>query len=110
MRLPDEPRRVLHLGKLLNEPGGPAVQLTGWVFQKKRVWAHALGVWQRGHQEPWLLVSNLDLGERLSELYAPRMHVEALFRDANSGGVEWGVSRGGSAQGAQRRWVCVSSC
>src|SRR5258708_30681489 len=80
MRLPDEPRRVLHLGKLLNEPGGPAVQLTGWVFQKKRGWAHALAVWRRGHQEPWLLVSNLDLGERLAELYARRMQVEALFR------------------------------
>src|SRR5260221_5441345 len=94
MRLPEQPRHVLHLGKLLNEPGGPAVQLTGWVFQKKRVWAHALAVWQRGHQEPWLLVSNLALGERLAELYARRMHVEALFRDAKSGGVEWGVPPG----------------
>ena len=102
MRLPDEPRRVLHLGKLLNEPGGPAVRLTGWVFQKKRVWAHALGVWQRGHQEPWLLVSNLDLGERLAELYARRMHVEALFRDAKSGGFEWELSRVVRAERAQR--------
>ena len=102
MRLPEQPRQVLHLGKLLNEPGGPALQLTGWIFQKKRVWAHALAVWQRGHQEPWLLVSNLDLGERLAELYARRMQVEALFRDAKSGGFEWELSRVVRAERAQR--------
>src|SRR3982075_2240097 len=94
MRLPEQPRQVLHLGKLLNEPGGPALQLTGWIFQKKRVWAHTLAVWQRGHQEPWLLVSNLDLGERLAELYARRMQVEALFRDAQKGGGGGGGGRG----------------
>jgi len=101
MRLPDQPRRVLHLGHLLNGPGGPALRLTGWIFQKKRVWAHALAVWRPGHQEPWLLVSNLDLGERLAELYARRMHVEALFRDAKSGAFEWELSRVLRAERAQ---------
>jgi hypothetical protein len=93
MRVPEQPHRVLHLGRLLQEPGGPALRLTGWIFQKKRVWAHALAIWRRGHQEPWLLVSNLDLGERLADLYARRMQVEALFRDAKSGGFEWERSR-----------------
>jgi hypothetical protein len=102
MRGPDQPRRVLHLGQLLKEPGGPALHLTGWIFQKKRVWAHALAIWQRGHQEPWLLVSNLDLSERLAELYARRMQVEALFRDAKSGGFAWEVSRVLRAERAQR--------
>jgi hypothetical protein len=102
MRVPDQPRRVLHLGKLLDKPGGPALELTGWMFQKKRVWAHALAIWRRGHQEPWLLVSNLDLGERLAELYARRMHVEALFRDAKSGAFEWELSRVLRAERAQR--------
>ena len=37
MRVADHPRQVVYLGKLLKEPGGPAVQLTGWIFQKKRV-------------------------------------------------------------------------
>jgi hypothetical protein len=39
----------------------------------KRVWAHAPAIWRRGHEEPWLLVSNLDLGQRLAELYPRRM-------------------------------------
>jgi Transposase DDE domain len=102
MRVPEQPRQVLHLGHLLNRPGGPAVHLTGWIFQKKRVWAHALAVWRHGHQEPWLLVSNLDLGERLAELYARRMQVEALFRDAKSGGFEWELSRVLRPERAQR--------
>jgi len=102
MRVPDRPRQVLHLGQLLRGPGGPAVPLTGWLFQKTRVQAHALAVWRRGHQEPWLLVSNLDLGERLAELYARRMQVEALFRDAKSGGFEWELSRVRRAERAQR--------
>jgi hypothetical protein len=102
MRVSDQPRQVLHLGKLVHEPGGPALQLTGWIFQKKRVWAHALAVWRRGHEEPWLLISNLALGERLAELYARRMQVEALFRDAKSGAFEWELSRVLRAERAQR--------
>lgn len=102
MRVPEQPRRVLRLGKLLNAPGGPALHLTGWLFQRQRVWAHALAIWRHGHQEPWLLVSNLDLGERLADLYARRMQVEALFRDAKSGGFEWEHSRVVRAERAQR--------
>src|ERR1700736_68918 len=50
MRVPEQPRQVLHLGQLLNEPGGPAVSRTGWIFQKKRVRAHALAIWRHGHK------------------------------------------------------------
>jgi hypothetical protein len=102
MRVSEQPRRVLHLGHLVSRPGGPAVFLTGVIFQKQRVAAHALAIWRHGHQEPWLLVSNLNLGERLAELYARRMQVEALFRDAKSGAFEWELSRVLRAERAQR--------
>ena len=55
-----------------------------------------------GDKEPWLLVSNLDLGRGLPQLYAQRMQVEALFRDAQSGGFEWELSRVLRADRAQR--------
>jgi hypothetical protein len=102
MRLAEQPRHVLYLGKLLNKPGGPAVVLSGWVFRDRPVRAHALAIWRCGHREPWLLVSNLDLGRHLADLYARRMHVEALFRDAKSGGFEWELSRVLRAERAQR--------
>jgi Transposase DDE domain len=83
----------LHLGELVTRPGGPNVTLAGWVFSAQPIWAHTAVVWRVGHQEAWLLVSNLDLGTGLADLYAQRMKIEALFRDAKSGGFEWELSR-----------------
>src|SRR5947209_3307979 len=83
----------VHLGELVSAPGAPSVACDGWVFGRGAVWAHVAAVWRRGHQERWLLVSSLDLGVGLAELYARRMHVEALFRDTKSGGFEWELSR-----------------
>jgi hypothetical protein len=92
----------VHLGELVARPGAPNVLLDGWVFNKHSVWAHTAAVWRVGYQEPWLLVSNLDLGRGLADLYAHRMQVEALFRDAKSGGFEWELSRVLRADRAQR--------
>jgi Transposase DDE domain len=83
----------VHLGDLVTRPGGPRVTLEGWVFSAHPIWAHTAAVWRAGHQEAWLLVSNLDLGVGLATLYAQRMQVESLFRDAKSGGFEWELSR-----------------
>src|ERR1700730_5883938 len=93
---------VVHLGELFDQPRGVVVRLTGQVFRKHRVSAHAVAIWQPGHQAPWLLVSNLDLGRGLVGMYAQRMQVEALFRDTKSGGFEWELSRVLRAERAER--------
>jgi len=92
----------VQLGTLIDQPGQPSVTRAGWIFGRGALWAHTAVVWRRGHQEPWLLVSNLDLGPALADVYARRMHVEALFRDAKSGGFEWELSRVLRADRAQR--------
>src|SRR4029453_16623658 len=92
----------VHLGELVPQPGAPSVRVDGWVFRDHAVWAHTAAVWRRGHHEAWLLVSNLDLGLGLADLYARRMQVEALFRDTKSGGFEWELSRILRADRAQR--------
>jgi len=92
----------VHLGELVTQPGAPSITCDGWVFGHRCIWAHTAAVWRCGHHEPWLLVSNLDLGVGLAELYARRMHVEALFRDTKSGGFEWELSRVLQADRAQR--------
>jgi len=83
----------VHLGDLVERPGAPNVILDGWVFSAHPIWAHTAAVWRTDYQDKWLLVSNLDLGKGLVELYAQRMKVESLFRDAKSGGFEWELSR-----------------
>ena len=94
--------RLARLDELVQSPGAPNVFLAGWVFSKYTTWAHIAATWRVGYKEPWLLVSNLDLGRGLPQLYAQRMQVEALFRDAKSGGFEWELSRVLRADRAQR--------
>jgi Transposase DDE domain len=96
------PKDALHLGELFDRPSGVVVRLTGKVFRRRSVSSHAVAVWEPGHKEPWLLVSNLDLGRELVGLYARRMQVEALFRDTKSGGLEWELSRVLDAERAER--------
>ena len=103
---PRGPRRV-RLDQLVQQPGAPSVLTEGWVFSKRSVWAHTTAVWRVGHQEPWLLVSNLDLGLQLADLYAKRMHIEMLFRDAKSGAFEWELSRVLRADRAQRLLLAI---
>jgi hypothetical protein len=97
----------VHFGELVARPGAPNVLLDAWVFSKRRVWAHTAAVWLVGYKEPWALVSNLDLGVGLVNLYARRMHIEALFRDAKSGGFEWELSRVMQADRAQRLLLAI---
>ena len=94
--------RLARLDELVQHPGAPSVFIEGWVFSKYTIRAHVAAIWRVGYQEPWLLVSNLDLGRGLAQLYAQRMQVEALFRDAKSGGFEWELSRVIRADRAQR--------
>ena len=94
--------RLARLHELVQRPGAPSVFIQGWVFSKYSMWAHVAATWRVGYQEPWLLVSNLDLGRGLVQLYARRMQVEALFRDAKSGAFEWELSRVTRADRAQR--------
>lgn len=101
LRLPEQ-RRGVRLRSLLSAPGQPGLVLTGWLFQRQPMWTHVVAVWRSGYKEPWLLISNLDLGLGLVEVYARRMHVEALFRDAKSGGFEWELSRVLRAERARR--------
>jgi len=97
----------VHLGELIQRPGAPSVVSDGWVFINRSVWAHTAAVWRVKYQEPWLLVSNLDLGLELADLYAKRMHVETLFRDAKSGAFEWELSRVLQPERAQRLLLAI---
>ena len=69
--------RLARLDELVPWPGAPNVFIEGWVFAKYTTRVHIAAVWCLSYKEPWLLVSNLDLGRGLVQLYAQRMQVEA---------------------------------
>jgi len=51
---------------------------------KQGACVNVLAAWRTGHREPWLLVTNLPDPRATYRLYAQRMRVEQLFRDAKS--------------------------
>src|SRR6266566_701979 len=70
---PSRSESPVHLGELVERPGAPSVTRDGWVFSARPMWAHTAAVWRAGYKDKWLLVSNLDLGIGLVNLYAQRM-------------------------------------
>jgi len=42
--------------------------------------------WQRGHKEPWLLLSDLPAGDARVATYRRRFHAEAMYEDCKSRG------------------------
>ena len=76
-------------GKLLDLPVRPGTEriLRNVSYRKRNpVCQHIAVVWERGHPEPWFLMTNLPrLGPaRLSRIFARRMSIEEYFRDTKS--------------------------
>ena len=96
-------RRVLHLGDLLTRPGAPERHSRRLGLYRRsacgRIPRRSGGVAIRS-RGCWSAISTWATG--LADLYAQRMQVEALFRDAKSGGFEWELSRVVRAERAQR--------
>lgn len=73
------------LGQIVLKPG------YRW-FGKARVWqeetleTYVSLVWDKGCEEPWLLISDQGAGRRQVQEYAWRMRVEATFQDGKSRG------------------------
>jgi hypothetical protein len=74
----------------------------GHLFARDSLDACVVAVWLPGHASPWLLVTDLGADTALTGLYAQRMRVEALFRDAKSGAFHWEASHVLAAPRADR--------
>lgn len=67
------------------QPGMADLWLQGVRYGPKQgTRVNLLAAWRPGHREPWLLVTTLVDPRLAYELYAQRMRVEQLFRDAKS--------------------------
>jgi hypothetical protein len=75
---------------------------------KKAGWLDcwAIGIWDSGYQEPWLLLTNWPQAQ--SQQYGWRMWEELAFRDFKSGGWQWQKSRVTDPAHANRLWLVLA--
>lgn len=96
----------LRLGALISRPGqhwSGRVQVfksAGWL----ECWA--IAYWGRGHQEPWLLLT--DYAPAQASWYGWRMWEELAFRDFKSTGWKWHKSRVWDPEHANRLWLVLA--
>lgn len=91
VRLPDG--RTLRVAELAPRAG---VRWCGaaQVF-KKAGWraCNVVARWPAGHEEPWLLITDLPANGERCRQYRKRMRIEESFRDEKSHGFQWNQSR-----------------
>lgn len=75
---------------------------------KKAGWlsCRALAQWGKGHQEPWLLLTNYPPAQ--AEWYGVRMWEELAFKDLKSNGCQWHQSRLRIPERAERLWLVMA--
>jgi len=65
-------------------------------------------VWERGEEEPWLLISNLSEAEKVREIYANRFWIEEMFSDHKSRGLNLESTRLRDPKRLERLLVAVT--
>ncbi|MDB6023024.1 MAG: transposase family protein [Pedosphaera sp.] len=107
LRLGDEPAGPgVRFGELLTRPGQ---EWSGWVHVFMRaggIHCRALAYWGKGHQAPWLLLTNYPPAQ--APWYGWRMWEELAFRDFKSAGWQWQKSRVWKPEHANRLWLVLA--
>jgi hypothetical protein len=67
-----------------------------------------LGCWDEGHQEPWLLLTDLAPGAASPCWYAFRAWIEQGFKMIKSGALQWQHTRMTQAGRAERLWLAIA--
>jgi hypothetical protein len=67
-----------------------------------------LGWWGIGHEEPWLLLSDLWPQQGEARWYGMRSWIEQGFKDSKRGGWQWQHTRMEDPQRATRLWLAIA--
>jgi hypothetical protein len=73
-----------------------------------RLEATLLAGWEEGHQEPWLVLT--DLGPQAADVcwYGLRIWIEHSFKETKSGGWQWQHTRMTDPERAERLWLAIA--
>lgn len=67
-----------------------------------------LGYWGAGYQDPWLIVTDLQVGQANVLWYRLRAWIECSYRDCKSDGWRWQHTRLQDPQRAERLWLAMA--
>jgi hypothetical protein len=67
-----------------------------------------LACWEKGHEEPWLLLTDLAVGSASPCWYAFRAWIEQGFKVIKSGALQWQRTRMDKAERAERLWLAIA--
>lgn len=67
-----------------------------------------LACWEAGHDEPWLLLTDLAAGSASPCWYAFRAWIEQGFKVIKSGALNWQRTRMTKAERAERLWLAIA--
>jgi hypothetical protein len=64
--------------------------------------------WEEGHEEAWLLLTDLPPGGGAARWYGLRSWIEQFFKDSKRGGWQWQRTRMTKAARAERLWLALA--
>lgn len=80
----------------------------GQAYKSRPLSCTLLGCWEPGHEQPWLVLTDLGPADAEAAWYGWRCWIEQSFKVAKRGGWQWQRSRMEDPQRAARLWVVLA--
>jgi Transposase DDE domain len=101
--------RWYRLGKLVTTVGGRfTAEGHAYKTASKPLACTLLACWDEGHDEPWLLLTDLPAAAASPSWYAFRAWIEQGFKVIKSGALQWQHTRMTKAERAERLWLAIA--
>src|SRR5512143_1649001 len=116
--------RITKLSKFRERGSAPAVPVTTLVPQPGRRWqgrglafpkkperrldCTLMACWEKGYEEPWFLVTDLDPDQAEALWYGMRSWIEGGYKLLKSGGWEWQATRMEQPDRVERLWLVLA--
>jgi hypothetical protein len=95
------------MADFVRQPGG-RFAMTGAAYKGEPLSSTLLACWDEGHDEPWLLLTDLPPGAAHPCWYAWRAWIEQGFKVAKSGGLNWQHTRMTRPGRAERQFLAIA--
>jgi hypothetical protein len=95
------------MSAFVRQPGA-RFAMAGAAYKGESLACTLLAIWEDGHAEPWLLLTDLPAGAANPCWYAWRAWIEQGFKVVKSGGLNWQNTRMTRIERAERQFLAVA--